>query len=184
MGNGNRIICIIGKSCSGKDTLMQCILESNDEMYHNIYPVISCTTRPMRKGEVDGREYYFVSDEEFKLMIKYNRMLEYRTYNTLINDVPSTWYYGLNKYSNGIDLERHSSVVIMDIDGCKDLQDYYGKENVYTILLNAPLEIRLERCKVRGDYDKTEFDRRAIDDEIAFSKDNLTKIKIDKLKIT
>lgn len=178
MANDNKIICIIGKSCSGKDTLMQHIL-TNENEDDNIRPAISCTTRPIRKGEVDGREYHFISDNEFKLMIKYNMLLEYRTYNTLVNGVVGTWYYGLSECASNIDLDRHSSVVIMDIDGCKSLQDHFGKENVYTILLDVPFKVRLERCKVRGDYDKTEFDRRAVDDEKVFSKKNLAKIKID-----
>ena len=51
----NRVFCLVGKSCSGKDTLYARILDRCPELV----PVIPCTTRPRRTGETDGQNYRF-----------------------------------------------------------------------------------------------------------------------------
>ena len=58
----SRIFCLVGKSCSGKDTLYARILERCPELV----PVILHTTRPMRPGEVDGQTYHFVSEAQLR----------------------------------------------------------------------------------------------------------------------
>lgn len=170
----NKIICLIGACSSGKDSILQEIIKNP-----NYKPSISYTTRPMRDGEKDGREYNFTNVKHFKDMLKNKDLIEYRSYDTLVNNNPQTWYYGLSKHNNGIDLSTHSSVVIMDVDGCKSLIDYYGRENVYVVYIKTWAITRMARCIKRGDYDETEFNRRLKDDERVFSKDNLESLNID-----
>ena len=55
------LIILMGKSGAGKDTIQNEIIDR-----YNFNRFVSTTTRPMRKGEVNGREYHFVSVEEFK----------------------------------------------------------------------------------------------------------------------
>ena len=57
-----KVIAICGKSAAGKDTLLQEILKLNRPDVHEI---ISCTTRPPREGEIHGKNYYFLSNQEF-----------------------------------------------------------------------------------------------------------------------
>lgn len=71
----------MGKAGAGKDYLLQALLKTND--YHEI---ISYTTRPPREGEVDGKNYYFIAEEEFKNKILENKMLEFTNFRG--------WYYG------------------------------------------------------------------------------------------
>ena len=71
-----RLFVISGPSGAGKGTLIRGLLERSDR-----YVVaISATTRPRRKGEVDGREYYFLSDEEFQRRVDAGEFLEHVGY--------------------------------------------------------------------------------------------------------
>ena len=67
------MLLLSGPSGSGKSTLIQTLLESEE----NIYFSISTTTRTKREGEVDGKDYYFVSKEEFERDIKAGMFLEW-----------------------------------------------------------------------------------------------------------
>ena len=67
---------ISGFSGSGKGTIMKALLER----YHNYALSVSATTRSPREGEVDGREYFFKTKEEFEQMIAQNQFIEYAQY--------------------------------------------------------------------------------------------------------
>lgn len=61
MKNKIKLIALFGKSGAGKDFLFNKILRA----YPDIHRVVSTTTRPPRQGENEGKDYYFVTDEEF-----------------------------------------------------------------------------------------------------------------------
>lgn len=67
-----KIVALIGKAGSGKDTLLQEILKNND----GFHEIISCTTRPPREGEKDGFAYKFLTDEEFAARVIAGEMIE------------------------------------------------------------------------------------------------------------
>ena len=81
--NKYRVIAICGKSASGKDTYLQQMLNHLGDKVHEI---ISHTTRPPREGEVNGKNYYFITEENFTTKLANNEMLEWATYRN--------WYYG------------------------------------------------------------------------------------------
>ena len=56
-----KIYCMMGKSSTGKDTLYKMLLEDGALSLKKIIPY---TTRPMRRGETDGVEYYFCGEKE------------------------------------------------------------------------------------------------------------------------
>lgn len=78
-----KVVALAGKAGSGKDTIMQRVLAAAPDRFHEI---VSCTTRPMREGEVDGKNYYFLSIEEFADKINRGQMLEKTSFNN--------WLYG------------------------------------------------------------------------------------------
>ena len=78
-----QLVALIGKAGSGKDTILKDVVKAY-ELPMNI--VVSYTTRPMREGETEGKEYHFISEEDFKQMINNNQMLEYVQFNN--------WWYG------------------------------------------------------------------------------------------
>lgn len=77
-----KIIAIMGEAGSGKDSVMQGVLKEVPELHE----VISCTTRPIREGEAEGVNYYYMTPEAFGDKVLHNEMLEC----TVFND----WFYG------------------------------------------------------------------------------------------
>ena len=78
------IVCLVGKSAAGKDSIAY--LLSRQPGWHS---VVSCTTRPKRDYEINGKHYYFLTNEEFAQKVVNGDMLE----ATYFND----WHYGTMK---------------------------------------------------------------------------------------
>ena len=170
---------LTGKSSAGKDTLQNGLLALNNPDSNEKYQVlVSTTSRPMREGEQEGREYYSTSNEDSKKKISEGYFLEYREYHTLVENKPATWYYGLGKSVSKKEIAKPGSryIAILDLYGANECVKYYGKENCKVIYLSAPDDIREERARERGSFDKTEWDRRLKDDDIKFSEDKLKEI--------
>lgn len=158
------LIILCGKSGSGKDTI-----QTKLERYGYIR-LVSYTTRPIRENEKNGVDYNYVSKDEFLKMMQNNQLIEWRSYDTLVNGIPDTWYYGLKKTN----LCRYNSyVVILDIEGAKEAVKYYGKDKCFIAYIDAPDDIRKERALQRGSFDETEWNRRLEDDSIKFSDNKL-----------
>jgi len=77
-----KIYAFIGKSASGKDTIVQELLKHSDK-FHG---VVSCTTRPKRDYEIDKKDYHFLIEEEMIDKINDNMMIEISVFNN--------WIYG------------------------------------------------------------------------------------------
>ena len=162
-----QITILVGMSGSGKDAILRKLVSDYD--YQSF---ISCTTRPIRENEIDGRDYWFVDKWTFESMIDNNRMVEYRTYDTLVKGVQDTWFYGLSKSEIDRMYGNQSYVVVLDLQGAKSLIDYIGKDKCEVIYINCPSEIRKERAIKRGGYDEIEFERRYLADLTDFSEQN------------
>ena len=74
--NKGSLVVVSGFSGAGKGTLMKNLLAK----YNNYALSISCTTRKPREGELDGREYFFKTKEEFEEMISKDELMEYARY--------------------------------------------------------------------------------------------------------
>ena len=82
--------------------------------------VISTTSRPIREYETAGVNYHFTTTDEFISKVKNNEFIEYRTYNTKLNDIAEIWYYGAEK--NSINTSK-DSVLVLDVQGLKDIKN-------------------------------------------------------------
>ena len=103
-------VIISGPTGTGKTTICKRLVNENNEFFYSI----SCTTRKKRENEIDGKDYYFITKEEFEKMIKEDKFLEYaKIYNE---------YYGTPKEPVFESL-KNGKIVIMDID-------YQGKMKV------------------------------------------------------
>lgn len=89
MLNRHNILCIISApSGTGKSSIINHILKSNPD--NDINVSVSATTRSPRKGEVEGKDYYFVTKEQFNQYIKEDQFIEYCTvYNNLYGTLTS-----------------------------------------------------------------------------------------------
>lgn len=165
----------LGKSAAGKD------YHYRQDLEKGFLPVISYTNRPIRKGEVDGKDYNFVTKEKFLELIDKNMLLEYRAYNTLLEGKADVWYYGTPRLT---DLDSNY-VMVVDVDGAMEVVKAYGSDCVELVYVDASAETRTRRAKKRASCDETEWkekrkpewDRRLADDEIKFSKERLEELE-------
>lgn len=158
-----KIIVLMGKAGSGKDTLMQAILQASPDLHS----IVSCTTRPPREGEIEGKNYYFLTHEEFAERLANGRMIE----ATIFND----WCYG-----TCLDHMREDKINIgvYSPEGVDILCSIPGIE-VYPIFIDASHKTRLLRQLNReNDPDVYEIVRRFHADEEDFSDENLQDIEI------
>ena len=68
-----KIYCMMGKSSTGKDTLYKMLLEDGALSLKKIIPY---TTRPMRRGETDGVEYYFCGEKELSGLLEQGKVID------------------------------------------------------------------------------------------------------------
>ena len=153
-----KIFAILGYSSVGKDTILKQVLKDIDD----VKPIISTTTRPMRKGETEGVEYYFIDDVEF--FRRGTDFVEQRIYHTKVKEngveKNATWRYGIER----MELEKDDYlIVIVDSVGYKELKNYVGNNKIVPIFISAPQEELKARALARGDLE-VEVDRRLKDD--------------------
>jgi guanylate kinase len=150
--NKYKIIAICGKSAAGKDTLLQGMLNHEKEELHEI---ISHTTRPPREGEVDGKNYHFISYNEFIHKIWHKEMLETAKYRD--------WWYGTALDSLSKD---KINIGVFNRKGLDSLKDHKDIIDVYVVYVNAPAKTRLLRALHREENpDVDEIVRRYQADE-------------------
>ena len=98
MNEHGMLVVVSGFSGAGKGTLMKELLNR----YENYALAISATTRAPRTGEVDGKEYFFVTEEHFKDMIEKEELIEYAQYVNHSYGTPKE--YVLNQMKKGKDV--------------------------------------------------------------------------------
>ena len=165
-----RLFVLMGKSASGKDTLYRCLF-SDDGL--KIKKVILYTTRPMRSGEQDGREYHFVDKQEFDRLYAAGLVIEYRRYNT----VHGPWYY-FTVADGQIDLAGGQDYLMIDtLEGYRQLTKYYGPDKVVPLYVEVEDGLRLSRALERERQQQqpkyAELCRRFLADAEDFSQEKL-----------
>ena len=142
MDNQGVLAVISGFSGAGKGTLMRALLER----YDNYALSISATTRAPREGEVDGREYFFKSTEEFESMIDNSELIEYAKYVSN--------YYGTPKAYVEEQLEAGKNVILeIEIQGALNIKKMYP--DAVLLFIMPPSAEELERRLVgRGTEDE------------------------------
>lgn len=162
------ILIIMGKSNSGKSTIAKYLIDN-----YGFNNAITYTSRPKRDNEANGVDYYFINKNIFTDKILKGEFIEYRKYNTLVNNVKDTWFYGLHKENNNINLSKNN-VLILTYDGALKALQYFGSSKCEVVYIDVPNEILEERAKQRCDYNEHEFKRRLKADNEDF---NWNKIK-------
>jgi guanylate kinase len=141
------MIILIGESASGKSTIEKKLTEKK---YSKI---ISYTTRPMRKGEYDGVDYHYISEDTFADKLKNNFFIEYTTYNG--------WHYGIAK-EDCLD----NSVVVVEPHGFRQLQKIKDLR-IKSFYIKVTERERMIRMIKRGD-NLMEVFRRIFSDQGVF----------------
>lgn len=143
------LIVISGPSGVGKGTVRSALFEMEG---HDLVYSISMTTRKPRKGEVHGREYYFVSEEEFKKYIEEGKMLEYAEF---VGN-----YYGTPLNSVQDLLDQGKEVVLeIDVQGATQVREKM-KDAVFIFIAPPSYDELLQRLVNRGTESREVIDAR------------------------
>lgn len=168
-----KIYYIMGKSSSGKDT----IFKEFQKSFPGIKVVTLYTTRPIRDGESDGVEYFFVSEDTLDIYVKKEKVIELRSYNT----IHGAWKYATID-DGQVNLRESDYLMIGTLESYVQVRKYYGEENVIPIYLEVEDGERLSRALHRErQQDKpryAELCRRFLSDTEDFSEENLRKAGI------
>lgn len=133
------LIIISGPSGVGKGAIRQKIMQ---ESSLNLWFSVSMTTRSIRVGEKDGREYFFVSKEKFLETLNEDGLLEYNKY------VEN--YYGTPRKKVEEMREKGYNVLLeIDINGAEKVMKALGKDDVLSIFVLPPSLGELEK-RIRG----------------------------------
>ncbi|WP_457639892.1 guanylate kinase [Persephonella sp.] len=123
----------------GKTTLSNLLIKE----IPNLKRVITCTTRPPRKGEKNGVDYFFLSKEEFEKRIKEGKFLEYA--------VVHGNYYGTPKDEVEEELQKgYDLILVIDVQGMRQVKKN-RPETVAVFLLPPSWDELVKRMEKRGD---------------------------------
>jgi len=162
----DRLFLVFGPSGSGKTSIVSGALARDDRL---VKPT-TYTTRPMRDGEKHGRDYYFLSEDEFEDMRgKFTETSRYHNhwYGSVANDAWDHFYVGKDV------------IMILDFNGIKAYYDWsidtgIIRPVVIAIIAQDPVGQIMERAKKTGETARQVSDRIALmEDEAALAADPL-----------
>ena len=138
MERKNLLFVISAPSGTGKTSVSEKILKEID----GLIPSVSHTTRSPREGEVNGKDYYFISRDEFKKKISINDFVEWNEYNGN--------YYG-SSFEN-IEIAAKSAkdlLFVIEVNGAENIRKKYDN-GIYIFILPPSIDILRERLIHRG----------------------------------
>lgn len=125
-----KLLALFGESSAGKDSIQHWL----ERKLKNIHGMVSYTSRPPRDYEIEGREYHFISQEEFEKLIVENKMLEHTCFNN--------WYYGtyINELQKG-----KINVGVFNPQGIRNLLSHSDTIDILPVWIQAGEKERLLR---------------------------------------
>lgn len=134
------LFVISAPSGAGKTTIVNAVLKDKPELVFSV----SATSRPKRDGETEGKDYFFLTKEEFKEKIDNGELVEYET---LFND----HYYGtLKSFVNKSILEGKNLIFDIDVNGALSIKNLYGEKAVLIFIQPPDKETLRKRLITRG----------------------------------
>ena len=170
-----KIYYMMGKSASGKDTLFKEVKKALPWLQ----TITLYTTRPIREGERDGVEYFFVSEDTLNAYENQGKVIEQRAYDTV---------HGIWKYATvddgQINLDTSDYLVIGTLQSYERMQKFYGPDKLAPIYIEVEAGERLARALAREREQETpkyaELCRRFLADTKDFAEENLKSLGIQK----
>lgn len=155
------LIVVSGPSGCGKGTICNELLKRNQ----NFNISISTTTRKPRLGEIDGKSYFFVSEEKFKEMIENNEFMEYAHVHSNFYGTPKKFVLDKLKKGENVLLE-------IDVQGALQIKKIYPK-GVYIFILPPSMDELKDRITKRGTETESDISKRfkAAYEELNYAKE-------------
>ncbi len=170
----NRIIYLMGKSSSGKDTIFKELLKEGK------YAIVPYTTRPIRAGERDGVEYFFSGEEDFRRLLDSGKVIEHREYHTF----HGPWTYFTVDDGQFDSEDGQDCVMIGTLEGYRSMQDYFGRERVVPVLIELEdgerLQRALDRERLQEHPKYEELCRRFLADSSDFSEEKIREAGVER----
>lgn len=171
-----KIVCLMGKSSSGKDTIYKRLLFQDRVKLSMIVPY---TTRPIRAQERDGVEYHFTDEEGYQRLLQAGCVIEARAYHTCLG----LWRY-FTVADEGIALGSHSYAMIATLEAYGQIRKFYGADKVLPVLIELDDGVRLQRAldreKLQDQPRYEEMCRRFLADAEDFSEENIREAGIER----
>lgn len=142
------LIVVSGFSGAGKGTIMKRLLSD----YDNYALSVSMTTRKPREGEVDGKDYFFVTRENFEKTIAENGLVEYAQYCGNYYGTPSSFVEEQLKNGKNVILE-------IEVQGAMQIKEKYP-EALLVYIVPPTIDVLLERLRKRGTESEEVIQRR------------------------
>ena len=165
MENKYQVVALIGKAGAGKDSIQKATCELHPLMFH---PIVSCTTRPAREGEIEGVDYHYITLNEFTRKVLNGDMLEATEFRD--------WFYGTTLESLSKD---KINIGVFNPAGVEALLED-SRLDVIVFEVVAPDKQRLMRYLNREENPNcTEMCRRYFTDEKDFADLDFDRYQID-----
>ncbi len=169
-----KIVCLMGKSSTGKDTIFKELLNQDAG---ELDTIVSYTTRPIREGEENGVEYYFTDEDGFQRLKEAGKIIEHREYHTC---------HGLWRYFTVDDgqllAEQKNYILIGTIESYCKLKDYFGEDKILPVMVELDDGVRLQRALDRERKPENqkyeEMCRRFLADSADFSEEKIREAGI------
>ena len=138
MADRGKLIILSGPSGVGKSTVVAKTMELRDDLCFSV----SVTTRPPRPGEVDGKDYFFISSEQFERMVENNELLEHASY------VQNS--YGTPRSFVEDRLEKGFNVILdIEVQGARQVFEKVP-DAVSVFVLPPSMQVLEQRLSARG----------------------------------
>ncbi len=158
-----KLLIFSAPSGSGKTTIVKRVIEE----VNNLEFSVSACSRSPRKGEVDGKDYYFLSADDFRQKIDYDEFVEWEEvykdvfYGTLKSELDRIW-------SNG-----NNAIFDVDVIGGINIKKQFAEQALSIFIKPPSIETLRKRLENRGTENKEQIDKRVskAEYELSFAKD-------------
>ena len=156
----NNFIIISAPSGSGKTTICKYLQKLDSSINFSI----SCTTRQKRENEVEGKDYFFISNEEFEKKINDNKFIEWE-------QIHGNFYYGTLKSTLEKAINEDKRILLeLDVKGAMSVKKLYPNKSLSIFIEPPSIEILKHRLKKRGTDDDESIIKRLerLESELAY----------------
>jgi len=147
-----RIWIVSGPSGSGKTTLCEAVLKDK-AFKKRLLKSVSVTTRALRPGEKEGRDYRHVSQKKFLSLIRQKALLEHEK-------IFGSYYGTPKQIIRDAQAAGKDALLCVDVKGAQTIRKFFGKKAVSIFITTPHLKTLSERLKKRSTEDKKEIEKR------------------------